>query len=396
MEKGAWIRDIKAGQQISGIFLASDAQLAKTKTNRPYWRLRLSDASGDMDAKIWQPLCDRIQTIADGAYVLISGNASPYNNVLQLSLTAFTELSQEERQELHLADFLKSSARDIDAMFQSLRVMCCNEFTHEPWRKLTLRILDDAVTGEAFRTAPAARNLHHNWAGGLLEHTCGVFNLCAQFATSYPELDRQTLLAGALLHDIGKTRELSIGPNTIYTSEGELLGHIMLGLQLIEPFLAKSGLEPHLAGHLRHLILSHHGQLDYGSPVVPKTAEAIALHYADNLDAKLAQCRQLLKNTPLNECTTRQNNLKRALFNMQHTPDGASVNSPIATEAEMIKTGAQDGPPLESYEDYIPHCEPPDDYEIMRDFWADEEMAEQGKHKHGPKKVMKAERCSLV
>lgn len=425
MEKGVFIKDIKPEQQTAGIFLASGAQLAKTRNNRPYWRLKLADVTGELDAKIWQPLCDKITDIPENSHVLASGNAGLYNNALQLSLTAFTILSKEEVQMLHEADFVKSSTKDIDAMFQDLRIRCKAEFVHEPWRKLILAILDDGSIGPAFRAAPAARTLHHNWAGGLLEHTSGVFNLCCRIADGYPELDRQTLLAGSLLHDIGKIRELSSGPAAAYTREGELLGHIMLGLQLIEPFIASSGLEEHLADHLRHLILSHHGQLEYGSPVLPKTAEAMALHHADNLDAKLAQFRQLLENIPEHECTSRPNNLKRAIFRMGHTPSEASIsggdnaqgasapNSSIAMGAEIIQTENRDEPPLEAYDDYLP-LDIPEEFVPAPEFWIQDYGAapatppgpadlpehtdhpDHGKHKHAARKAARAERCSLV
>jgi 3'-5' exoribonuclease len=138
-------------------------------------------------------------------------------------------------------------------------------------------------------TAPAAKALHHAYAGGLLEHTLAVTRLCLALADLYPRLDRQILFMGAVCHDMGKIWEISSGLNADYTQAGRLLGHISLGLDRLAPFLASSGLEPSLAEHLRHLILSHHGAREFGSPVLPATAEALALHYADNTDAKLNQ-----------------------------------------------------------------------------------------------------------
>jgi 3'-5' exoribonuclease len=174
-------------------------------------------------------------------------------------------------------------------MLAELLALARKTLAHKPWRKLITSLLTDEEIAAALRAAPAAKGMHHAYAGGLLEHTLSVCRLCLRIAEHYPQLDRQALFAGAVCHDLGKLWELTPGLAIDYTTPGRLIGHISLMLEHLAPFIKKSGLEPELAEHLQHLILSHHGALEFGSPKLPATAEAMALHYADNMDAKLQQ-----------------------------------------------------------------------------------------------------------
>jgi 3'-5' exoribonuclease len=188
---------------------------------------------------------------------------------------------------------------------------------------MVFSVLQNRELRAAFRIWPAAKSIHHAYAGGLLEHTLGVFGLCRRIADHYPELDRQTLLAGAIFHDIGKIREYSGGIANDYTTEGRLLGHLELGLELLAPYLADSGLEEHLQRHLKHLVLSHHGEPEFGTARLPQTPEALALHHADNLDAKMAQCRGLFARLADGgqEWTPWQQTLGRQMHRPGRTPD---------------------------------------------------------------------------
>ena len=170
--------------------------------------------------------------------------------------------------------------------------------------------------------------MHHAYVGGLLEHTLGVFKLCRSLCDLYSELDRQSLLAGALFHDLGKIREFSSGPINDYTDAGRLIGHMSLGLEILQPFLAKSGLEEPLKQHLKHLILSHHGLHEYGAPCLPQTKEAFILHYADNIDAKMGQFRNLFTETesPEPQWSAWQSSLNRKIYKPTPTP-GQDQNS---------------------------------------------------------------------
>ena len=292
MEKGVFVKDIVPNAEATGIFAVAEATLAQSR-NGPYWRLVLADASGSIEAKIWSPLSAEFSEIAPGTLAQVEGRTSLFRAQVQLAVEKFRPLDADEAARVDQTAFLPSSPYPLDEMFDELLALCREEFTHRPWRKLALTVLEDAELGPRFRLAPAAKSVHHAYAGGLLEHTLGVFRLCRRLADQYPELDRQALLAGALFHDFGKIREFSGGLSNDYTTEGRLLGHLMLGVEMLAPFLARSGLEPDLQEHLRHLVLSHHGELEFGAVRQPQTPEAIALHYADNLDAKLAQCRAL-------------------------------------------------------------------------------------------------------
>jgi 3'-5' exoribonuclease len=176
-------------------------------------------------------------------------------------------------------------------MLADIEALCDEVFTHKPWKKFVRSVLNDKRIRPLLLRAPAAKSMHHAYAGGLLEHLLSVAGLCMHMADHYPDMDRQALLAGALLHDIGKIDEMGGMLTTEYTDEGRFLGHITQGLIMLEPFLQKSGLEPELIMHFKHLVASHHGEREYGAVALPATPEAFALHFADNMDAKVNQCR---------------------------------------------------------------------------------------------------------
>jgi 3'-5' exoribonuclease len=294
MEKGHYVKDISSATEARGLFVVSGAAQGQSR-NGPYWRLTLSDASGSLEAKIWHPLSADFSAIDPASLVWAEGRAAMYRDQLQLTVEKLRMLSPDEAASVDQAALLPVAPHDLDDMLDELQQLVREEFRHAPWRKLALAPFKDEKLREAFRVCPAAKSVHHAYVGGLLEHTLSVFRLCRRFADQYPELDRQTLLAGALFHDIGKIREFSGGIGNDYTDEGRLLGHTQLGLEMLAPHLAACGLEEDLQRHLKHLVLSHHGEADFGAAKPPHTPEAIALHYADNMDAKMAQCRKLFE-----------------------------------------------------------------------------------------------------
>ena len=222
--------------------------------------------------------------------------------------------------------FMASSSRPPQEMLDELEALCRKEFTYKPWRKFILSVLEDEAIRVPLLTAPAAKSVHHAWVGGLLEHTLSVATLCLRFCDHYPDLDRQTLLAGAICHDLGKIWEFSGGLANDYTDAGRLVGHINLCLGKLDRHLAKSGLDEELILHFQHLILSHHGLYEYGSPRLPQTAEAFALHYADNIDAKITQSRSLFGELEDGESgwSPYQKSLERQLFQAPKTPEAES------------------------------------------------------------------------
>ena len=325
-EKTQFIKDISAGDEVNSLFLLSQAAQSQAK-NGPFWRLELKDKSGTIEAKIWSPLSQSFPELTPGSIVKVEGRANLFRERLDVNIENFAVIPEEEWEQLDLALFLPASEKQPELMWQELELLCSKTMRHPPWKKFIQLVLKDEYVKENLMVAPAAKGVHHAYRGGLLEHTLGVANLCMKLADSYPQLDRQLLLAGAICHDLGKLWELSGGAAAPdYTDEGRLIGHIELGLEAVAPYLKKSGLEADLAMQLKHLILSHHGELEFGSPKRPKTAEAFALHYADNIDARMAQVREVIGGMPAaseggSNWSPFQATLSRFLYRGSPTPD---------------------------------------------------------------------------
>ena len=289
------VKDIGPSDEVKSLFLLGAASLQQSR-NGPFWRLELRDATGTLEAKIWSPLSQEFTSLTPGQMVDVGGRSSVFRDQIQLTVDQMRVLSEGEAAALDLGLFLPASPRPAQEMWDELTALCKKEFTHAPWRKFVLGLLKDEDIRQGWMKAPAAKGVHHAYVGGLLEHSLSVAGVTLRLADHYPHLDRQVLLAGALFHDLGKIWEFSGGLVNDYTDEGRLLGHMELALEKLAPHLAKSGLEPELVRHFKHLILSHHGSYEFGSARLPQTAEALLLHYADNIDAKMAQCRHIFEN----------------------------------------------------------------------------------------------------
>jgi 3'-5' exoribonuclease len=313
------ISDLDLGTDVADLFVLASAQQGQAR-NGPYWRLELRDASGSISGKIWSPQSQSYSGMVTGIPVWVKGRVTSYRDKLELAVDSIRPLVEEESAALDLSLFVASSPLSPPAMLEELTALCRKELTHKPWRRLILGLLSDSDIAARLRLAPAAKSMHHAYAGGLLEHTLSVARLCMRLADQYPQLDRQTLLAGAVCHDLGKIWELSSGLAVDYTQAGRLLGHIFLILEKLEPVIKKSGLESGLAEHLQHLILSHHGTHEFGSPRLPATAEALALHYADTIDAKLQQIHVALAEIEDNGWSAYNTPLERFLFHAAPTP----------------------------------------------------------------------------
>ena len=287
------ISAMTAGDEIRSVYLINQASLQQSR-NGPYWRLEFKDASGVLEAKIWSPLSLSFPALLPGQMAEVSGRTSVYRDQLQLTVEAMRVLDEEEAALLPMENYLPSSERPAADMLADIEALCDEVFTHKPWKKFVRSVFSDKRLRPLLLRAPAAKSMHHAYAGGLLEHLLSVAGLCMRMADHYPDMDRQAMLAGALLHDIGKLDELSGSLATDYTDEGRFLGHIAQGLIMLEPFLQKSGLEPELAMHFKHLVASHHGEREFGAIAVPASPEAFALHFADNMDAKVNQCRNVV------------------------------------------------------------------------------------------------------
>jgi len=273
-----------------------------------------------MEAKIWSPLSQAHPGLSAGQIVQVRAQAANYRDKCQLTID---QLSAVGAAEADLSEFLPPSPVKPEALLTEIEDLCRRELTHKPWRSLVKKVLADTEIRGRLLPATGAKAVHHAYAGGLLEHTLAVARTCLGLANLYPHLDRQILLVAAILHDLGKAWELTSGLACEYTDEGRLLGHIQIGLARIEPFLAKTkDLDEGLILHLKHLILSHHGEYEFGAPKRPKTPEAFILHFADNIDAKmntLAGAYAELEGTE-QSWTPFQRYLDRYLYRAPHTP----------------------------------------------------------------------------
>ncbi len=282
-------KDIPVGEGVCSVFLVGSAQKSEGK-NGPFWAVKLRDSTGTLDAKIWTPLSQNIAELKMGDFVEVKGRTSTFREQLQFTIEALRLVDTPE--ELVMSDFIQTSAVEPSEILAQIEEKISEEITYAPWKDFCKSVLKDQRIRAKLLLAPAAKSVHHAYAGGLLEHMFSVASLCLKLSDHYPELDRQTLFVAGLFHDIGKLDELSGGLANDYTDEGKMLGHIIQGILILKPFLEKAKVDPALALHFEHLILSHHGEPEFGAPRVPLSPEAFCLHYADNMDAKLAQCRE--------------------------------------------------------------------------------------------------------
>ncbi|MDR1125753.1 MAG: HD domain-containing protein [Deltaproteobacteria bacterium] len=353
MDKKQFVAELAPGEMAEGLFLVAAAQQNQAR-NGPYWRVEFRDATGKIEGKIWSPLSQQFSELKPGCLAELQGRVVVYRERNEIVVDQMRLLDEEEQSRVNLADFMAASRQDADSMLAELEEICRATFSHKPWIKFYKALLRDEEVAQKLRLAPAAKAMHHAYSGGLLEHTLGVCRLCLSLADLYPDLDRQTLLAGALCHDLGKIWELSSGLVIDYTGPGRLIGHISLGVEKLEPFLRKSGLEDELAEHLKHLVLSHHGSREFGSPCLPATAEALALHYADNLDAKLNQARTALQGLAAGESgwSAYVSGLERALFKAPCSTAGPTASSGLdgrkAAKAKSVEPSSGQGRLLES------------------------------------------------
>jgi len=282
--KNRYIKDIQSGEKVTDSFLVTEKNMAYSQKGAPYLNLRLKDKTGQVDGKVWDNAQEWDKQFRKGDVVQVSARAVSFKNSLQLSILSLTPLDESD---VVLSDYLTTTRMNIEAMFGELQSVI-EGISTPPLKKLLQAFFDDRETAERFKRAPAAKALHHIYLGGLLEHTHSVVRLLDQVAAHYPGVNRDLLLAGGILHDIGKIEEFSYDRLVEYSDEGRLIGHIILGVEMIdEKIAAIPGFPPSLAMELRHLILSHHGILEYGSPKRPKTLEALIVHYVDDLDAKV-------------------------------------------------------------------------------------------------------------
>ena len=293
-----YIESLREGERINEIYLCKVKQSALTKAGKPYDNLILQDKTGTLDAKIWEPGSVGIDEFDSLDYIAVMGDITSFQGNLQLNVKRVRKVQEGEYDP---KDYLPVSKKDIDGMYTELLGLIAS--VKHPYLKKLLEsfFVEDKDFEKRFKFHSAAKSVHHGFVGGLLEHTLSVTKNCDYFAATYPILNRDLIVSAAIFHDIGKLEELSTFPENDYTDEGQLLGHIMIGAEMVgERIRPIPGFPKGTANELKHCILAHHGELEYGSPKKPALAEALALSFADNIDAKMETIREIFASVPEN------------------------------------------------------------------------------------------------
>lgn len=281
-----YIETFREGMHTTDVYLCKNKQIAFVeKAGKEYGNLVLQDKTGTIDAKIWDLNSPGVGDFETMDYVHVEADVTLFQNSHQLNIRRIRRAQEGEYVE---SDYLPVSKKDIKKMYEELLGFIKSVKNPYLNRLLSLYFVDNEAFAKAFQFHSAAKTVHHGFVGGLLEHTLSVTKLCDYYASYYPQLNRDLLLTAAIFHDVGKLRELSTFPENDYTDDGQLLGHIIIGTEMVGITIRSiKGFPPNLAAELKHCILAHHGELEYGSPKKPALLEALALNFADNTDAKM-------------------------------------------------------------------------------------------------------------
>ena len=279
-----FVSDIKDRSQVDTVFLVREKIMAMAKNGKPYLTLKLMDKSGEVEGKVWDNVDVVSSAFEKDDFIAVRSKATVYLGKMQLVIA---ELKRVADDGVSLADFLPEAGRDIAEMTDELSALLAT-ITDQHLKRLLSAFFDDPGFMAIYRAAPAAKGMHHVYLGGLLEHSLAVAKLADRVVPLYEGIHRDLLIAGALLHDVGKVREMTYSRSFDYTDEGKLLGHITIGVEMLhEKIVAIGGIPDELSMLLKHMLLSHHGQYEFGSPKRPKTVEATILNYLDDLDSKI-------------------------------------------------------------------------------------------------------------
>lgn len=294
-----YINTLVEGETIRNIYLCKGKRSAETRNGKPYDNLILQDKTGTLDGKVWDPNSGGIADYAENDFIEVFGDVITYNNNLQLNIRQIRKAAEGEYVP---ADFMPTTEKSTDGMYQEL--LGYIRKIGNPYLRQTVEfyfVKNDAFA-KKFKAHSAAKSVHHGFSGGLLEHTLSVVKFCEYMAGAYPILNKDLLITAAICHDIGKIKELSAFPENDYTDDGQLLGHIVIGVEMISDAVRSiPGFPERLASELKHCIIAHHGELEYGSPKKPALAEALALNFADCADAKLQTLTEIFKDKNSND-----------------------------------------------------------------------------------------------
>ena len=343
--KPAYVTDLLklVDTTVTTFLLVGEKEMRATREGKPFLRLELSDCTGNIEARIWENVEYVVATFQRDDIVKLQGRVESYRNKTQL---AIDKIRRAEPSEIDLADYFPHTAEDVEELY--LRLCAHAQSVKTPWlNRLLVSVIEDPAIVPRLKRAPAAMKMHHAFLGGLLEHVVSLCDLCRLVAAHYPELDADLLITGAVLHDIGKLDELCYERAINYTTEGQLLGHIILELeQVTKKMDVIEGFPPGLKTLIKHLLISHHGEYEFGSPKLPMFPEAVVLHYLDDLDSKMAAARAILGvDGGEKEWTGYSPALNRRLLRLDlFSPREAASDTPVISPCAP----AQPGEPLQN------------------------------------------------
>ena len=291
-----YIENLKDRDRVSCVYLCKNRQSFMTKNGKPYESVVLQDKTGVIDGKIWEPNSEGINEFDKLDYIEVFGDVVSFQGVLQLNIK---RIRKADEGEYDPADYLPVSERSIDEMYSELLGYISSVKNPNLNKLLSIFFKEDEKFIKQFKNHSAAKSVHHSFVGGLLEHTLNVTKLCDFYSSTYPIINRDLLITAAIFHDVGKTVELSLFPENDYTDDGHLLGHIVIGVEMIGEAIRKiDGFPVKLSTELKHCILAHHGEFEYGSPKKPALVEAVALNFAENTDAKMETMKEAFSTVP--------------------------------------------------------------------------------------------------
>lgn len=300
--KSPYVNELEPNKVITTSFLVQSKEIRQKKSGELYLSLMLGDRTGELDSKMWDNVADVIDTFERDDFVRVKGLMQVFHNRPQLTIH---KLRRMDDSEVDYTDYFPSSARDLEEMWRELRGVV-EGIRHEHLKALLEAMLNDPDVASRYRRAPAAKSIHHAYLGGLIEHVLSLCGMAKLAAGHYSRVDLDLLLTGVILHDIGKIYELNYERGISYSTEGQLIGHIDIAMRMVgEKLRGLPGFPPRLRTLVEHLILSHHGHLEFGSPKVPQFPEALLLHYLDDLDSKMECMRALIaKDRQVEGCFT--------------------------------------------------------------------------------------------
>ena len=335
---------------VTSSFVVVSKQVKPKKSGDPYLALTLGDRTGQVEAKMWDNVEEALDAFEQDDFLKVKGLINKYKNRFQLTIHKLRRLGETE---IDFSDYLPKTTKNIDELWQTLTDFVAS-FQNPHLKRLIQGFMADPEIAQAYRNAPAAKTLHHAYIGGLLDHVVSLFRSCDLICRNYPQVNRDLVLAGAFLHDIGKIHELTYNRSFSYTTRGQLLGHMIIELEMLQAKLSLvPDFPPELKTLLEHLIISHHGEYEFGSPKLPMFPEALLLHYMDDLDSKMESMRALFEREldQENPWTSYSASLGRPLLNTAKflEPKPVPPSPPLAPENETLPLPGLDG---------IEDCEP--------------------------------------